>query len=535
MADPNSAQRWNWNSPFILSQFDPNVFYSGSERVFKSVEKGSSPFAISGDLSTQDADRLRMANGYDAEGNVAPDPSGGITNDAAAWLAEQNGTVVSLAESPMRAGFLYAGTDDGNVWVTRNDGGSWENISGRCAGVPAKTYVSRIEPSHFDSATVYVAYDNHRENDLVPYLCVSTDYGKTFKSIASGLPTERPNYVYVVREDPFNRALIYVGTELGVFASLDRGAHLFRIRNNLPTVPVYDLKIQPRDHELIVATHGRAIQILDVAPLEQMADSVLAKAAYLFAPTIAFQYADAPEVSELRAQRGWRGDGGPYGAEIAYRLGTPAQSVRVSIVTAGGDTVARLIGATTVGINRVLWNFQQSEAVTQLAAGGRGGRGGGGGGGRGGAGAPDTVPGFPPGFNPRPAEARTPPDSSTSPTNTTAAGRGGRGGGAGGGGRAGAPPAITAGRGAALPDSTAVGRGGAAAGGRGGRGAGGGGRGGGGGGGAAAARGNAPIGLAPTGDYRVVLDVDGARMIQDLRVVNLVDQGPGAVYGAPKH
>ncbi|HTR78508.1 MAG TPA: hypothetical protein VMH39_10370, partial [Gemmatimonadaceae bacterium] len=103
MANPNSAQRWNWNTPFLLSQFDPNVFYSGSERVFKSVEKGDSPFAISGDLSTQDADRLRMANGYDADGNVAPDPSGGITNDAAAWLAEQNGTVVSLAESPMRA------------------------------------------------------------------------------------------------------------------------------------------------------------------------------------------------------------------------------------------------------------------------------------------------------------------------------------------------------------------------------------------------------------------------------------------------
>ena len=308
MADPNSAQRWNWNSPLILSQFDPNVLYSGSERVFKSVEKGSSPFAISGDLSTQDPDRLRMANGYDAEGNVAPDPSGGITNDAAAWLAEQNGTVVSLAESPIRAGFLYAGTDDGNVWVTRNDGATWDNISNRCAGVPAKTYVSRIEPSHFDSATVYVAYDNHRENDLVPYVCVSHDFGKTFHSIASNLPSTQANYVYVVREDPFNRSLLYAGTELGVFATLDAGAHWFRIRNNLATVPVYDLKIHPRDHELIAATHGRAIQILDVAPLEQMADSVLSKPAYLFAPTIAFQYADPPEVSELRAQRGlaWR-------------------------------------------------------------------------------------------------------------------------------------------------------------------------------------------------------------------------------------
>ncbi len=183
LADPNVATRWNWNTPFMLSRHDPNVYYAGAEKLFKSVKGGADMFAISGDLSTGDESTLRVTTGFDAEGNPAADATGGITRDATG--AEENATIVTMAESPLQPGMLYVGTNDGKVWLTRNDGGKWEDLSGRFAGVPAGTYVSRVEASHFDTATVYVSFDNHREYDFTPYLYVSTDFGKTFTSLAA--------------------------------------------------------------------------------------------------------------------------------------------------------------------------------------------------------------------------------------------------------------------------------------------------------------------------------------------------------------
>src|SRR5581483_11860697 len=225
--------------------------------------------------------------------------------------AEENATIVVLNESPVRAGMLFVGTDDGKAWISPNDGGKWIDLSDRFAGVPAMTHVSSIEPSHFDTATIYVALDNHRRNDFKPYLFASNDFGKTFHSIASNLPpgTGVPGSVYVIREDPVNPNLLYVGTETGVFASLNKGQSWFPVQANLPTVPVYDLKIHPRDHELIAATHGRAVQILDVAPLQQMTASVLASQVHLFAPTVAFEYGQMLPPSEPRAQRPWKSNG----------------------------------------------------------------------------------------------------------------------------------------------------------------------------------------------------------------------------------
>ena len=485
MADPNVALRWNWNTPFFVSAHDPNVLYSGAEKVFKSVNKGRDPIAISPDLTAHDPTWVRVSGGFDAEGNAAPDASGGITRDATG--AEENATIVVLNESPVRAGMLFVGTDDGKVWLSPNDGGRWIDLSDRYAGVPAMTQVSSIEPSHADTSTIYVALDNHRRNDFKPYVFVSNDFGKTFHSITSNLPTNRPGSVYVIREDPVNANLLYVGTETGAYASLSKGQSWFPLSANLPTVPVYDLKIHPRDHELIAATHGRAVQILDVAPLQQMTPAVLASSAHLFAPTVSFEYGQMLAGSEPRAQRPWKSDGGPSGAEIEYRLTAPAASApRVMIVDAAGDTIARITGTNHVGINHVSWNLAPSERT--LAGNGEGGRGRGGiaaGGGGFGAfgggfgarleGDTVTVPGFPPGFNPRPAESPAPADSSGSPTEqarqlaaSVTSGRGGRGGRGGGGGF---------GRGA--------------------------------------------IQSVATGDYRVVLEVGGQRQTQVLRVVHV--------------
>jgi hypothetical protein len=471
LADPNVATRWNWNTPFLVSVHDRNVFYSAAEKVFKSVKQGSEPRAISPDLTAHDPTWIRVAEGYDADGNLAADGSGGITRDATG--AEENATIVTLAESSIRAGLLGVGTDDGKVWITRDDGAHWEDLSGRFAGVPPMTHVSRVELSPSDSATIYVSFDNHRTGDFKPYLYVSTDFGKSFRQIPLALGIgSRPSSVYVVREDPYNPNLLYIGTELGVWASLDKGGRWIQLANGLPTVPVYDLQVHPRDRELIAATHGRGVMILDVAPLEQMSTVALSQPVSLFRPTVAYQYAQPPAPSETRAQRPWKVDGGPDGAVISYRLAAaPASAPRILIVNAAGDTVATLAGEQKAGLQNVTWNFIEGGGA---GGGGRGGAFGGGRGGRGGAAGPVNVPGFPPGFEPRPAESRAPADTSGSPTAPQAqGGRGGRGGGGGG-------------RGA--------------------------------------------VRSADTGDYRVVLQVDGRSYTQVLRVVKVA---PGQVSIMP--
>lgn len=436
LADPNVATRWNWNTPFILSRHDNNVFYSGAEKLFKSVKKGVDPVAISPDLTTANEDVIRITTGFDSLGNVATDATGGITRDATG--AEENATIVTIGESPIRPGLLYVGTNDGKVWLSRNDGAKWEDLTGRFPGVPAGTYVSRVEPGYYDSATVFVSFDNHRENDLKPYVYVSTDFGKTFKSIAGGLATNHPNSVYVVRQDPVNENLIYVGTEVGVSASLDFGQTWFSLNSGLPTVPVYDLKIHPRDRELIAGTHGRAIMIVDVAPLQQMNSQVLAQGAHLFEPAVGLQYGEYPVASEPRAHRMWRAERTQAGAMIRYRLTAPlAQTPQVLVINVAGDTVARLNGTNNAGMNSVNWNLN----VGGGGGGGFGGFGGGGFGGFGGAAAGQAIndPGFPPGYNSRPGFVRTAPDTTATPEavrarlmNPQPAG-GGFGGGFGGG------------------------------------------------------------------------------------------------------
>ncbi len=340
--------RFNWNTPYFLSPHSPTTFYAAGNRVLKSTNRGDNIYPISPDLSTHDIPKVRYSI----------DSTGGITLDATG--AETYGTVTALAESPIRPGLLYAGTDDGNVWLSRNDGATWENLTGRFPGVPPRTYVVRIEPSHFDSATFYVAFDKHRENDFAPYLYVSTDYGKSFRSIVNDLPKGSTDFLHVIREDPVNRDLLFVGSDLGAYASLDRGAHWQKFMTGLPTVPVHDLKIHPRDHELIAATHGRSIWIVDIAALEQMNDSVMKQVAYLFAPKTAYEYGEFPSGEGSPGHKTFESASAPYGAEITYRLtsGSPRTPAKILITGAKGDTVATLNGAGGPGLHRAMWDFR---------------------------------------------------------------------------------------------------------------------------------------------------------------------------------
>ena len=291
---------------------------------------------------------------------VSTRTTGGITNDATG--AETYCTIVSLNESPIRAGILFAGTDDGRVWLTRNDGGTWEELTSRFPGVPAGTYVTRIEPSPHDSMTFFVTFDNHRNGDYKPYVFMTTDFGKTFTSIAANLPTGGPDFVHVIRQDPVNKNLLFLGTDVGAYVSANMGQTWQRFMTGLPTVPVHDLRIHPRDHELIAATHGRGIWIVDISALQQINDKVLAEDAHLFTSPTAFQYGDPPVEGQSQGHLVFQAPSPPYGAVITYRLATRQPQVRIAILDAAGDTMQMLNGPGAPGINRVAWAFAGKPA-----------------------------------------------------------------------------------------------------------------------------------------------------------------------------
>jgi photosystem II stability/assembly factor-like uncharacterized protein len=351
------ALRFNWNSPFFISPHNPAVIYFGGNRVLKSSKRGEELQLISPDLSKQ----------LTAKIDTSLRLTGGITLDATG--AETYGTVVALEESPARAGLLYAGTDDGNVWKSGNDGATWENIGKNIIGLPngGEVYVSRVEASKFDTNVVYVTFDNHRWGDFKPYLFMSRDGGKTFTSLVNNLPTGGPgDFLHVVREDPNNRDVLYVGSSLSVYASIDRGATWTKLAANLPSVPVYDLQVHPRDRELIAATHGRGIWIVDVAPLSQMTKAVAAKPVHLFEPKTAFQWGEEPlrgASGNGNAQNFFATQNPPYGAAITYRVTQPgSQAARISIVGATGDTLSTLTGPGGVGTHTVTWGFATAGA-----------------------------------------------------------------------------------------------------------------------------------------------------------------------------
>ncbi|MFO8174969.1 MAG: hypothetical protein R6T96_11845 [Longimicrobiales bacterium] len=361
--------RWNWNTPLVMSPHDPTVIYAGANRVVKYTDRGESFEVISPDLSSADPEKIR----------ISTEETGGITPDLTG--AETFATIVALAESPLQQGLLLAGTDDGRAWITRNDGEDWEELTGRFPGVPDGKWLRRMEPSAHDASTFFVAFDGHRTNDFTPYLYMTEDGGRSFRSIAADLPAGKADFVHVIRQDLVNPDLLFVGTDVGLYVSTDRGGHWQKFMQGMPTVPVHDLKIHPRDHDLIAGTHGRSIWIVDIAPLQQLTDSVMAADVHVFEPAPAFQYGNPPVGGESAGQMFFTAESGRYGAEIVYRISEnadipepePADSVggqrhpgpaaggpRLTFVVldSAGDTLSTLRGPGSPGIHRVFWNFQ---------------------------------------------------------------------------------------------------------------------------------------------------------------------------------
>jgi photosystem II stability/assembly factor-like uncharacterized protein len=268
--------RFNWQTPFIVSPHNGRTLYLGGNHVFKSVDGGTRWRAISADLSNNDPETTRL-------------DTGGLTPDATG--AETHATVVSLSESPVIPGLLWAGTDDGNVWLTRNDGAAWTKVSAAIPGVPARLWVSDVEASPHAPGTAFVCFDGHRSDNFETWVFKTTDYGATWTSIGGTLPPRQP--VHVLTADRKNPQLLFVGTEFGVFVTLDGGASWRPLMNGMPTVAVHDLVVHPRDNDLIAGTHGRGLYVLDdITPLQQLTPAVASATAHLFIQRTATLWVD---------------------------------------------------------------------------------------------------------------------------------------------------------------------------------------------------------------------------------------------------
>lgn len=375
--------RWNWNTPIVISPHDPSTVYVGANRVFKSTDRGQSFTAISPDV-TENTDRETLSlMGVAARDFVLAKHDG----------VQSYGNLVQLVESPLRAGLLYTGADDGTVQMTRDGGKTWTNLTSRFPGKPKNAYVSGLVASRFDENTVYVTFDNHGNDDYNSYVYASVDGGGNWRSISEGIPNGQ--VVITFAEDTRNRNVLYAGTEFGLYVSLDRGGRWERISAGLPTVPVHEIQIHPRDNDLIVATHGRSIWILDdVTPIQQLAEARKADA-FLYDIRPAMQFNSANDRGFI-ANKPFFGKNPTYGAAISYHLRSAAKQVVVRISDASGQQVREISGnavrnARKAGINRIHWDLRHAPLPTPASQ--QTGGGGGGGFGGGGLNGPHVLPG----------------------------------------------------------------------------------------------------------------------------------------------
>jgi photosystem II stability/assembly factor-like uncharacterized protein len=377
--ESDESYRFNWNTPFQLSPHNPSIVWLGGNRLFKSYNRGETWIA-SGDLTKQfDRSTVVMMG-------VPGDRTMLSKNDGVTAYS----TIIAVSESPVMPGVVWAGTDDGLVQVSRDDGKTFTEVGKNIQGLPAdhQHWIARIDASHFDAGTAYVAIDGHRSDDLKPYAYVTRDYGTTWQNITGNLPPY--GNLQVIREDPKNPTLLYVGTEFGLYISLDGGKRWQPFMNNLPTARVDDILVHPRDNDLIVATHARGVWIADdISALQQLTPEVASADVALFDPRPTVAYINDRQKGQYTGgQKYFGGENPPRGAAIRYHLKSAASgAVKVSVADAQGRVLCTSDGANTAGIHRVQWTL----VAPQLAGQGRGGAGrGGGGAGRGGDNPPNT-------------------------------------------------------------------------------------------------------------------------------------------------
>jgi photosystem II stability/assembly factor-like uncharacterized protein len=369
--------RFNWNTPILLSPHNPSTVYVAANRFFISRDRGDT-WTMSPDLSKNvDRDGIDlMSVGIDMPRCRQLD-RGIDCNLSRNDGVSQWSTGVSIAESPIMPGVLWFGTDDGNINVSRDGGATWTEVSKNLPGGTTQYYVSRVEASHYDAATAYVSIDGHRDDDLRPYVYVTRDYGETWESISSNLP-EFGN-VNTVRQDPRNQDILYVGTEFGFFISSDEGQEWTRFMNGLPVVRIDDVLVHPRDNDLVLATHGRSVYIMDdITSLQATTGETMAEDVHLYEPRESVRWRNRrTQGRSVTGDKNWQGENAPAGTAIYYWLSEAAEGdVSITIANAlTGEVFRTMEGTGVAGMNRVQWN-QRSDPPP--AGRGRGGREGGG-------------------------------------------------------------------------------------------------------------------------------------------------------------
>jgi photosystem II stability/assembly factor-like uncharacterized protein len=329
--------RFNWDTPFVLSSHNSHVFYCAGNFVFRSLKQGDDLKAISPEITRT-----------------------------------KRGSASALAESPRNADVLWVGSDDGNLWITRDGGQKWDNVTpvtpilasagtGSKSGetLPAPRWVASIEASRFVEGRAYVVFDGHRSDDDEPYVFVTEDFGHAWKSLRANLP---PGSTRVCREDVANPNLLFLGTEFAAYTSLNRGESWTKINNNLPTVAVHDFAIHPTAGEIVAATHGRSLWVLDVTALRQMTADTLKSDAALYRPNTVIRWRNEPSHGSLygHGSRRFVGQNPPPGAHVYYSLGKKATKATLKILDYAGETVREFNVGTEPGLHHVAWDVTRT-------------------------------------------------------------------------------------------------------------------------------------------------------------------------------
>jgi photosystem II stability/assembly factor-like uncharacterized protein len=317
-APEGTSYRFNWKTPFLLSPHNSRIFFCAGNHVFRSLNRGDKLEQISPEITRTD-----------------------------------RGSATALAQSPRDANLLYVGTDDGYLWVTRDGGSSWVNITANLA-LDGHYHVSTIEPSRFATGRAYLALDGHRSDSDAPHVFLTEDFGETWKSLAEGLPAGSSR---TLREDPENENLLLLGTEFSIWASLDRGAHWSRINNNLPTVAIHEIAFVAGRGEIVAATHGRSLWTLDMSPLRQMTGTVTAAEAHLFRPSATVRWAGELGFSRY-GQQHFSGQNPAAGCPIYFHLAEGTMLSGIEIRNVKGEVIRKLRTRPVTGLNLASWDLR---------------------------------------------------------------------------------------------------------------------------------------------------------------------------------
>lgn len=353
--------RYNWNTPIHLSPSQKGTLYIGGQFLFRSRDRGQTWERISPDLTTNDPEKQKQ------------EQSGGVTIDNS--VAEMHTTIYSISESPKDSNIVWVGTDDGNVQMTRDGGKTWANVVANIHGLPKNPWISSIEASHFDPGTAYVTFDLHRFGDMRPYVYKTADFGQTWAPVVGEGSSVR-GFAHVVKEDLVNRDLLFVGTEFGLWVSLDGGRQWAQYKGGeLPSVPVMDLAIHPRDHDLVIATHGRGIWIVDdITPLRAMTAETLAKEVIFIE--------SKSSVQRISASGGWAngdaqfiGPNSPDEATITYyqKKRHIFGDFKIEVFDEGGKLLGGIPSSKRRGLSRATWSMRIKPPQVPTAASAAGG------------------------------------------------------------------------------------------------------------------------------------------------------------------